>query len=67
MPIRELGNPPMLVYFTSDEEPTLIDREETDYSVIDRRELELLLSLLNFAAARVRRELRRRVGEPWNQ
>lgn len=52
----------MLIYHTTESVPVSIDRE-VEYESIDKRELELLLSLLNIASSKVRRELRRRVAE----
>ncbi len=62
MELRDLGKPPMVVYFGTDDVAVIVDREETNYDTMSMRELEILLSLLNFASARVRRQLRRRVN-----
>lgn len=57
---EELGPPPNLVYYGSDGVMLGVDREELDLTAVSARELELVLSLMIFASARVRRELRRR-------
>ena len=62
VPIEDFGNPPALIYYDTSQQMTVVDSDDTSYGSMDARELEILLSLLNYSAAKARRELRRRAS-----